>query len=52
MVNIGAGPSPKALFDTAYGLARYGVIAQNAGLVPIIEPEILLDGEHDIDRTL
>lgn len=38
--------------DCAYGLARYAAIAQNAGLVPIVEPEILLDGDHDIDRTL
>ena len=38
--------------DAAYGLARYAAIAQNAGLVPIVEPEILLDGEHDIDRCL
>lgn len=34
------------------GLARYGAISQAAGLCPIIEPEVLLDGEHDIDRTL
>ena len=33
-------------------LPRYAAIAQNAGLVPIVEPEILLDGDHDIDRTL
>eukprot|EP01024_Parvocaulis_polyphysoides_P040446 TRINITY_DN367_c1_g1_i3.p2 TRINITY_DN367_c1_g1~~TRINITY_DN367_c1_g1_i3.p2 ORF type:complete len:415 (+),score=87.81 TRINITY_DN367_c1_g1_i3:89-1246(+) len=52
VVNIGAGPTAKALYDCAYGLARYGAIAQNAGLVPIIEPEILLDGDHDIDTTL
>jgi len=38
--------------DCAYGLARYAAICQNAGLVPIVEPEILLDGEHDIERTL
>jgi fructose-bisphosphate aldolase class I len=51
-VNITAGPSEIALNDAAYGLARYGAIAQEAGLVPIIEPEILLDGDHDIDTTL
>ena len=38
--------------DCAYGLARYAAIAQSAGLVPIVEPEVLLDGDHDIDRTL
>jgi fructose-bisphosphate aldolase class I len=36
--------------DCAYGLARYAAIAQNAGLVPIVEPEVLLDGDQDIDR--
>merc|ERR1712094_80604 len=46
VVNIAAGPSDKALFDCAYGLARYAAICQENGLVPIVEPEILLDGEH------
>jgi len=52
VVSIPAGPSAIAVRDCAYGLARYAAIAQNAGLVPIVEPEILLDGDHDIDRTL
>jgi len=52
VVSIEAGPSNAALREAAYGLARYAVIAQNAGLVPIIEPEVLLDGEHDIDQCL
>jgi len=52
VVSIPSGPSSIAVRDCAYGLARYAAIAQNAGLVPIVEPEILLDGEHDIDRTL
>merc|ERR1711924_526916 len=52
VVNIAAGPSDKALFDCAYGLARYAAICQENGLAPIVEPEILLDGEHDIDTTL
>merc|ERR1712151_499563 len=52
VVNITAGPTDKALVDCAYGLARYAAIAQDNGLVPIVEPEILLDGEHDIDTTL
>jgi len=52
VVSIPAGPSMIAVRDCAYGLARYAAIAQNAGLVPIVEPEILLDGDHDIDRTL
>jgi fructose-bisphosphate aldolase, class I len=52
VVSIPAGPSNIAVTDCAYGLARYAAIAQANGLVPIVEPEILLDGEHDIDRTL
>jgi len=52
VVSIPAGPSTIALRDCAYGLARYAAIAQANGLVPIVEPEVLLDGEHDIDRTL
>lgn len=36
--------------ETAHTLARYGSICQDNGLVPIIEPEILIDGDHDIDR--
>jgi fructose-bisphosphate aldolase class I len=52
VVSIPAGPSIIALRDCAYGLARYAAIAQNAGLVPIVEPEVLLDGDQDIDRCL
>jgi len=52
VVSIPAGPTQIAVRDCAYGLARYAAIAQNAGLVPIVEPEILLDGDHSIDRTL
>jgi len=51
VVNIPAGPTPQAVFEAAHGLARYGAIAQNAGLVPIIEPEILLDGTHTIEEN-
>lgn len=50
VVSIPNGPTPLALNDCAYGLARYAAIAQSAGLVPIVEPEVLLDGDHDIDR--
>eukprot|EP00195_Chlamydomonas_chlamydogama_P014502 CAMPEP_0202893974 /NCGR_PEP_ID=MMETSP1392-20130828/3437_1 /ASSEMBLY_ACC=CAM_ASM_000868 /TAXON_ID=225041 /ORGANISM="Chlamydomonas chlamydogama, Strain SAG 11-48b" /LENGTH=379 /DNA_ID=CAMNT_0049578495 /DNA_START=35 /DNA_END=1174 /DNA_ORIENTATION=- len=52
VVSIPAGPSTIAVRDCAYGLARYAAISQASGLVPIVEPEVLLDGEHDIDRTL
>ncbi|NJA61035.1 fructose-bisphosphate aldolase class I, partial [Streptomyces sp. NEAU-H3] len=41
-----------AVRDVAYGLARYAAIAQASGLVPIVEPEVMLDGEHDIDQTM
>merc|ERR1711920_852117 len=51
VVNITAGPTEKALNDCAYGLARYAAIAQANGLVPIVEPEVLLDGEHTIEQT-
>ena len=51
VVSIPAGPSEMAVKECAHGLARYAAIAQDNGLVPIVEPEILLDGEHDIDTT-
>jgi fructose-bisphosphate aldolase class I len=44
--------SALAVSEAAHGLARYASICQSSGLVPIIEPEILLDGEHDIDECL
>jgi fructose-bisphosphate aldolase class I len=37
--------------ENAWALARYGAICQANGLVPIIEPEILMDGDHDIERA-
>lgn len=50
-LKIGDGlPSEQAVQDNAWGLARYGAICQANGLVPIIEPEILSDGEHDIEK--
>merc|ERR1712072_952020 len=44
--------SAVAVAEAAHGLARYAAICQSSGLVPIIEPEILLDGEHDIEECL
>ena len=41
-------PSEVAITETAHSLARYAQICQHAGLVPIVEPEILTDGTHDI----
>lgn len=51
ILKIGDGlPSELAVNETAHTLARYGSICQDNGLVPIIEPEILIDGDHDIDK--
>lgn len=44
-------PSALSIHENAYGLARYARICQDAGLAPIIEPEILMDGDHSIERT-
>ena len=47
---IGGGiPSPGCVTANAHALARYAALAQEAGLVPIVEPEVLMDGDHDID---
>ena len=43
-------PSQLAINENANGLARYAIICQENGLVPIVEPEILVDGPHDIQR--
>ena len=42
-------PSPACAAANAHALARYAALAQEAGLVPIVEPEVLMDGDHDID---
>ncbi len=42
-------PGPACLSANAHALARYAAIAQEAGLVPIVEPEVLMDGDHGID---
>lgn len=44
-------PSEQAIQENAWGLARYGAICQANGLVPIIEPEILIDGPHSIETS-
>lgn len=43
-------PSAYAMRANAHGLARYAAICQEADIVPIVEPEVLMDGAHDIDR--
>jgi len=48
VIRIGEGmPSESNLSTNAHALARYAAICQEQGLVPIIEPEVLMDGEHD-----
>ena len=46
------GPSEAAILESSWGLARYARAVQEAGLVPIIEPEILMDGDHSVERTI
>ncbi|MGH6949039.1 MAG: class I fructose-bisphosphate aldolase, partial [Kiloniellales bacterium] len=43
-------PSDACIAVNAQALARYAALSQEAGLVPIVEPEVLMDGDHDIDR--
>jgi len=43
-------PSELAIQQNAQGLARYAIICQENGLVPIVEPEILVDGSHSIEK--
>ncbi|XP_065855643.1 fructose-bisphosphate aldolase 8, cytosolic [Euphorbia lathyris] len=51
VLNIGANePSQLSINENANGLARYAIICQENGLVPIVEPEILVDGSHDINK--
>ncbi len=44
-------PSDYCIWTNAHALARYGALCQEAGLVPIIEPEVLQDGTHTIERS-
>jgi fructose-bisphosphate aldolase class I len=51
VITIGTGiPSTACVSANAHALARYAALAQEAGLVPIVEPEVLMDGEHDQER--
>ncbi len=43
-------PSDLSIHQNAYGLARFACICQQNGLVPIVEPEVLMDGAHTIER--
>jgi fructose-bisphosphate aldolase class I len=51
VIDIGADiPSSTCIAANAHALARYAAICQEAGLVPIVEPEVLMDGDHTIER--
>jgi fructose-bisphosphate aldolase class I len=43
-------PSYTCVNANAHALARYAALCQDEGIVPIVEPEVLMDGDHDIDR--
>ncbi|HEY8069441.1 MAG TPA: class I fructose-bisphosphate aldolase [Burkholderiales bacterium] len=51
VITIGDGiPSHTCLYANAHALARYAALCQEASIVPMIEPEVLLDGGHTIER--
>ncbi len=55
VIDIGRGgsaaiPSWGSIRANAHALSRYAALCQEAGIVPIVEPEVLMDGDHDIDR--
>lgn len=51
VIDIAAGiPSYTAVSANAHALARYAALCQEHDIVPIVEPEVLMDGDHDIER--
>jgi fructose-bisphosphate aldolase class I len=51
VISIGEGkPSAYCLEVNAHALARYAALCQEAGVVPIVEPEVLMDGDHTLER--
>jgi fructose-bisphosphate aldolase class I len=51
VITIGDGiPSAACLKANAHALARYASLCQESGIVPIVEPEVLLDGAHSVER--
>ena len=51
VITIGKGiPSHTCIYANAHALARYAAACQAASIVPMIEPEVLLDGDHTIER--
>jgi len=52
VITIGADiPTHACLYANAHALARYAAICQEASIVPMIEPEVLLDGNHSVERS-
>jgi fructose-bisphosphate aldolase class I len=51
VITIGDGiPSRGCIEANAHALARYAALCQEAGLVPVVEPEVLMDGDHTLER--
>ncbi|MBV9998540.1 MAG: fructose-bisphosphate aldolase class I [Verrucomicrobia bacterium] len=51
VIRIGEGmPSEGCIAANAHALARYAALCQEGGLVPIVEPEVLMDGDHSLER--
>jgi fructose-bisphosphate aldolase, class I len=44
-------PTARCIWANAHALARYATICQEAGIVPVVEPEVLLDGDYDINTS-
>jgi fructose-bisphosphate aldolase class I len=50
VITIGEdAPSSTCIEANAHALARYAALCQEAGIVPMVEPEVLMDGDHDIE---
>ncbi len=51
VITIGEGiPTRRCIVSNAHALARYAALCQEGGLVPIVEPEVLIDGDHSIEQ--
>jgi fructose-bisphosphate aldolase, class I len=52
VISIGPGlPSDYCMWTNAHALARYAALSQEGGLVPIVEPEVLMEGDHTIEQS-
>ncbi|HEY9615670.1 MAG TPA: class I fructose-bisphosphate aldolase [Microcoleaceae cyanobacterium] len=52
VITIGDGlPSDRCIQTNAHALARYAALCQEGGLTPIVEPEVLMDGDHTLERS-